>query len=169
LSRFFVKINETDYNQIMEVITKSAKETQKLAGLMAKELLNWPEPRSGAMAVVLRGDLGAGKTTFAQGFAKGLGVKEPVKSPTFVILKKYDISKRKIKTTRFWHFYHLDCYRLKNTQDARSLGLAEILKNPANLVLIEWPERIKNILSKKQIIAIKFSYIDETSRKISFN
>ena len=156
----------------MEVITKSAKETQNLAGLMAKELLNWPEPRSGAAAVVLRGDLGAGKTTFAQGFAKGLGVKEPVKSPTFVILKRYHLQNVRCQMSDvrcFRYFYHIDCYRLKNAQDAHSLGLAEILKNPANLVLIEWPERIKNILSKKQIIAIKFSHIDETSRKISFN
>ena len=157
---------------MMEVITKSAKETQNLAGLMAKELLNWPEPRSGAAAVVLRGDLGAGKTTFAQGFAKGLGVKEPVKSPTFVILKRYHLQNVRCQMSDvrcFRYFYHIDCYRLKNAQDAHSLGLAEILKNPANLVLIEWPERIKNILSKKQIIAIKFSHIDETSRKISFN
>ena len=156
----------------MEVITKSAKETQNLAGLMAKELLNWPEPRSGAAAVVLRGDLGAGKTTFAQGFAKGLGVKEPVKSPTLVILKRYHLQNVRCQMSDvrcFRYFYHIDCYRLKNAQDAHSLGLAEILKNPANLVLIEWPERIKNILSKKQIIAIKFSHIDETSRKISFN
>src|SRR3989344_1337333 len=160
----------------MEVITKSAKETQNLAGLMAKELLNWPEPRSGAAAVVLRGDLGAGKTTFTQGFAKGLGVKESIKSPTFVILKQYKLPRHrpesagfKFQVSSFKFFYHIDCYRLKNAQDARLLGLTEILKNPANLVLVEWPERIKNILSKKQIIAIKFSHIDETSRKISFN
>jgi len=154
---------------MMEVITKSAKETQKLAGLMAKELLIWPAPKSGAVAVVLRGDLGAGKTTFAQGFAKGLGVKEPVKSPTFVILKRYRLDKHGASKSCYQYFYHIDCYRLKNAQDARALGFAEILKSPANLVLIEWPERIKNILSKKQTITVKFSHINETSRKISFN
>ena len=156
----------------MEVITKSAKETQKLAGLMAKELLIWPAPKSGAVAVVLRGDLGAGKTTFAQGFAKGLGVKEPVKSPTFVILKRYHLQNVRCQMSDvrcFRYFYHIDCYRFKNARDARALGLAEILKSPANLVLIEWPERIKNILSKKQTITVKFSHINETARKISFN
>src|SRR3989338_9331541 len=158
------------------IVTKNERETKRVAAMFARSIIKELIFGKKAAVVALSGDLGAGKTTFTQGFAKGLGVKEPVKSPTFVILKKYDISKHKTKTTRysllatrFRHFYHLDCYRLKNTQDARSLGLAEILKNPANLVLIEWPERIKNILSKKQIIAIKFSHIDETSRKISFN
>ena len=155
----------------MEVITKSTRETRKLAALLAKELLNWPAHRKSAMTVSLRGDLGAGKTTFAQGFAKGLGVKEMIKSPTFVILKRYRIptSYKLQATSCLKYFYHLDCYRLKSAKDARSIGLPEILKNQENLVLIEWPERIKNILSKKQIIAIKFSHIDETSRKISFN
>ena len=155
----------------MEVITKSTRETRKLAALLAKELLNWPAHRKSAITVSLRGDLGAGKTTFAQGFAKGLGVKEMIKSPTFVILKRYGIptSYKLQATSCLKYFYHLDCYRLKSAKDTRSIGLSEILKNPENLVLIEWPERIKNILSKKQIIAIKFSHIDETSRKISFN
>src|SRR3989344_8768226 len=154
----------------MEVITKSARETQKLAALLAKELLNWPAPRSEATAVILRGDLGAGKTTFAQGFAKGLGVKEMIKSPTFVILKRYGIptSYKLQATSCLKYFYHLDCYRLKSVKDARSIGLPEILKNPENLVLIEWPERIEKAL-KGKFITISFSSEDETSRKISFN
>ena len=151
------------------IVTKNERETKRVAAMFARRIIKELNFGKKAAVVALSGDLGAGKTAFAQGFAKGLGVKEPVKSPTFVILKKYDISRSEIKTTRFRHFYHLDCYRLKNTQDARSLGLAEILKNPANLVLIEWPERIKNILSKKQTIAVNFSHINETARKISFN
>ena len=149
----------------MKVITKSTNETQALAKLFGKELLAHSTLMKRAMVVALRGELGAGKTTFSQGFARGLGVREKIKSPTFVILKSYKLKAK----SRFKHFYHIDCYRLKSAKDTRSIGLSEILKNPENLVLIEWPERIKNILLKKQIIAIKFSHIDETSRKISFN
>ena len=154
----------------MEVITKSTRETRKLAALLAKELLNWPAHRKSAMTVSLRGDLGAGKTTFAQGFAKGLGVKEMIKSPTFVILKRYRIptSYKLQATSCLKYFYHLDCYRLKSAKDARSIGLPEILKNPENLVLIEWPERIEKAL-KGKFITISFSSEDETSGKISFN
>ncbi|MEK7098078.1 MAG: tRNA (adenosine(37)-N6)-threonylcarbamoyltransferase complex ATPase subunit type 1 TsaE, partial [Patescibacteria group bacterium] len=61
-----------------------------------------------------------------------------------------------------------DCYRLKNEKDAIMLGLPEIFKNSENLLLIEWPERIKKALPKK-IITVKFSHIDETTRKVSFN
>lgn len=148
----------------MDVVTKNAKETQKLAGLLAKELLNCPLGGKRATVVVLRGDLGAGKTTFSQGFAKGLGVRENIKSPTFVILKRYPLSKVKC----FKYFYHIDCYRLKNAKDAIALGLPEIFQNPKNLLLIEWPEIVKKIIPKK-IIAVKFSHINETTRKISFN
>ena len=123
-----------------------------------------------AVVVALSGDLGAGKTTFAQGFAKGLGVKEMIKSPTFVILKRYKIptSYKLQATSCLKYFYHLDCYRLKSAQDARSIGLPEILKNPENLVLIEWPERIEKAL-KGKFITVSFSSEDGTTRKISFN
>lgn len=148
----------------MEVLTKNAKETQKLAELLAKELFDCPPSSKRAAIVALRGELGAGKTTFSQGFAKSLGVKESVKSPTFVILKSYKLKAK----SRFKHFYHIDCYRLKNTKDAIALGLPEIFKNQENLVLIEWPEKIKKALPEK-IITVKFSHINETTRKISFN
>src|SRR3989344_8654370 len=153
------------------IVTKNERETKRVAAMFARSIIKELIFGKKAVVVVLSGDLGAGKTTFAQGFAKGLSVKEPVKSPTFVILKRYRIptSYKLQATSCLKYFYHLDCYRLKSAKDARSIGLPEILKNQENLVLIEWPERIKNILSKKQIIAIKFSHIDETSRKISFN
>ena len=155
----------------MDIITKNAKETQALAKLFGEELLNWPASGKSAMTVVLRGELGAGKTTFSQGFAKGIGILEKIKSPTFVILKRYPLSKVKRQMSNvkcFKYFYHIDCYRLKNEKDAIMLGLPEIFKNSENLLLIEWPERIKKALPKK-IITVKFSHIDETTRKVSFN
>jgi len=154
------------------IVTKNERETKRVAAMFARSIIKELIFGKKAVVVVLSGDLGAGKTTFAQGFAKGLSVKKPVKSPTFVILKRYHLQNVRCQMSDvrcFRYFYHIDCYRFKNARDARALGLAEILKSPANLVLIEWPERIKNILSKKQTITVKFSHINETSRKISFN
>jgi tRNA threonylcarbamoyladenosine biosynthesis protein TsaE len=141
-------------------ITTSAKQTQKLGEKLAlrlrsgqaKEIKN----RKSAVVFGLQGDLGSGKTTFLQGFAKGLGVKEKILSPTFVIMK------------RFGHFYHIDCYRIKSAKDIFELGWKEIIKNPENIVAIEWPERIKKVLPKN-IIKIDFKFVDEQTREISFN
>lgn len=157
--------------------------------MFAKELLSeFPAKGGNATVVALLGHLGAGKTTFTQGFAEGLGVKEKIQSPTFVILKEYKLHQHKIPAScksRFYrgfsaepelkakslfkYFYHIDCYRLKDEKDAETIGLKEILKNPENLVLIEWAERVKKILPKRQLLTIKFFHINEKTRKIVFN
>lgn len=140
-----------------------------MAKLFAKDIvIDFPVGDKAAV-IALVGNLGAGKTTFAQGFAEGLGVKEKIQSPTFVILKEYEIHRHKISKSCFKNFYHIDCYRLKNEKDAKTIGLEEILKNPENLVLIEWAERVKKILPKKQLIIVKFFHINEETRKIVFN
>jgi tRNA threonylcarbamoyladenosine biosynthesis protein TsaE len=126
--------------------TKSEDETKVLAENLASTLLKKPNTGKHALVLALRGDLGSGKTTFAQGFALGLGVKEKITSPTFVILKKFKIPNYKLSTIYYQLFYHIDAYRLKNEKDAMVLGLKEILSCPTNIVLIEWPDRIKNIL-----------------------
>jgi len=90
----------------------------------------------------LKGNLGAGKTTFVQGFFRGLGLKRAA-SPTFIIMRRYSL-KRGI----FKNVYHMDAYRLKKTKELKVLEFGEILADPQNIVLIEWPERIKNILPK---------------------
>lgn len=105
-----------------------------------------------AVVVSLEGELGSGKTTFSQGFAKGLGVKERVLSPTFVIVKPY-----KIRNTRYEVFYHIDCYRLKKPEELLELGFKEIVENPNAIVLIEWGNRVKRILPK-HTVRISFSY-----------
>ena len=130
-------------NQI--IITKTAKETEKVGEKIAKELIKKGLNKT-ATCVCLFGDLGAGKTTFAKGFAKGLGVKEVITSPTFVILKRF-----KIYDLRFKNFCHIDCYRLKGGKDIEVLGLKEILSCPTNFVLIEWPEVLEGILPEKRI------------------
>ncbi len=145
-------------------ITESAKDTQKIAAKFAEQILQYKTGKS-ALVLGLQGDLGAGKTTFLQGFAKGLGIKEKINSPTFVILKKFKIPKRKLLTTHyslqtFHHFYHIDCYRLNNPEEILDLGFKKIISNPENIVAIEWPEKICKVLPKN-IVRIKFNYINE--------
>ncbi|MBU1255478.1 tRNA (adenosine(37)-N6)-threonylcarbamoyltransferase complex ATPase subunit type 1 TsaE, partial [Patescibacteria group bacterium] len=70
-----------------EIITKSDQETKELAGEIAQEMLG--RENSEALVIGLEGDLGSGKTTFIQGIAQGLGIKDKITSPTFVIMKKY--------------------------------------------------------------------------------
>ncbi|MCX6720837.1 MAG: tRNA (adenosine(37)-N6)-threonylcarbamoyltransferase complex ATPase subunit type 1 TsaE [Candidatus Staskawiczbacteria bacterium] len=143
-------------------ITTSAKQTQKLGENLAEEILA-TVPQKGAVVLALFGNLGGGKTTFLQGFAKGLGIKDKILSPTFVIQKRFEVP-----GFRFKDFYHIDCYRLKDEKDAAELGLKDILKDARNIIAIEWPERIKKVLPKN-IIKIDFKFIDDKTRKIKFD
>ncbi len=143
-------------------ITTSHKQTQKLGEDFAKKIIKIPLEKS-AVVLGLSGNLGGGKTTFLQGFSKGLGIKEKILSPTYVILKHFKI----IKPKTFSNFYHIDCYRLKNEKDILELGLKEIIENPESIVAIEWPEKIKKILPGN-ITMIDFKFIDKYKREISF-
>lgn len=143
----------------MKYFTKSFKETQKLGENMAKEIVK-KQTQDSAIILGLQGNLGGGKTTFLQGFAKWLGIKEKVLSPTFVIMKKFLIKKK-----NFENFYHIDCYRIESTKDIEELGFRKIIKDPKNIVAIEWSEKIKEILPKS-IIKISFGFIDKDKREI---
>lgn len=129
--------------------TTNFKQTQKLGKSFAKKILNLP-PKKTAVVLGLTGNLGGGKTTFLQGFAKGLGIKDKITSPTFVIYKKFSI-KAKIQCPTPNTYYHFDCYRINNPKEILGLGFREIISNPKNIVAIEWPERIKKIIPKGSI------------------
>lgn len=158
---------------MIKIITKTPKETQKVAKMLAKEILSL-EDRKKALVIALNGELGAGKTTFTQGFVAGLGVKEEISSPTFLIMKKIELYKHslKIKSTSWRikarYLYHLDCYRLKNEKDLADLGMKEILADPENIVLIEWAERVKKILPKDNI-KINFKYKNQKERELEMS
>ena len=153
-----------------EFITKNAKETGRLAGILAKELekkgstffsIQGRTLKRKAVIIGLEGELGAGKTTFIKGFARALGVKEKVLSPTFVLIKSY-----KLKTINYKLLFHIDAYRLKDHRDLLSLGIEEILAHSENIVLIEWSDRVEKILPKKYI-KIHFDHISEKERRIT--
>jgi len=141
----------------MEILTKSAEETKKFGEKIAADLKK--NNQSGTV-VALEGNLGSGKTTFSQGFALGLGVADRIISPTFILMKKYGLESG--------DFYHIDLYRLEENveKEVQNLGLFEIWKDPKNIILIEWAERIERILPEGTI-KIRFEVLDEFERKIT--
>ena len=142
----------------MKIISKSLGETEKIAREFLAE--NISKNENSATVVGLYGDLGSGKTAFTQAVAKCLGVKEAVTSPTFVIEKIY-----KLDHKNFEHLIHIDSYRLKSGDELLHLGWEEIAKNPKNLIFIEWPEKVAEILPN-DIKKIHFTFVDENTREI---
>lgn len=129
----------------------SLQETQKFAVEFAKTL----KPRD---ILCLYGDLGSGKTTFVQGLARGLGIKNRIISPTFIIARHYKI--------RDLVFYHIDLYRTETIHDFLSIGLDEILEDNSNIVAVEWAEKLKDMLPQKRI-DIKFKLVNDNEREIT--
>lgn len=109
----------------LEARTASVDQTRSLAASMA-------ELATAGDLILLVGDMGAGKTAFAQGFAAGLGVTEQVTSPTFTIVHEY---------SGRLDLHHLDAYRLEHLQEVADLGVAEMLDEPA-VMLVEWGDVI---------------------------
>jgi tRNA threonylcarbamoyladenosine biosynthesis protein TsaE len=150
----------------MIYISENTKDTENIASIflekIAKNILE-----KHATVVFLSGELGAGKTTFTKSFAKVLGIKEKLNSPTFVIMKKYKIplyKKNKEKNISFKNFFHIDAYRLKNEKDLLHLGWQEILEEKENLIFIEWGEIVFKIIPKKHY-KIKIEHTKTGGRK----
>lgn len=132
-------------------VTKNSRQTQKLGEMLAEEF------GSGGI-ICLTGDIGAGKTTFTQGFLEGLGATGPYTSPTFVVMKEYK--------TKMQNIYHIDAYRIGN-EDIIALGWEEIVADNSSVMIVEWAERISDIIPKGALW-IDFEWMDESRRKITF-
>ncbi len=135
-----------------KTISKSPEETEAFAAELAASL----KPGS---VLALYGDLGSGKTVFSRGFARGLGVTEAVTSPTFTIVQEYKLEKGGM-------LYHLDLYRISDSNAALVFGIEEFLGDPKAFALLEWPERIADILPR-DTIKVTISPVDESTREIS--
>ena len=144
---------------MLKYITKSSLQTKKNGEGLAKKILK-EGPKKCAQVLALNGELGGGKTTFLQGFAKGIGVKKRILSPTFVIMRSF-----KLDGPSFSAFYHLDCYRIKKAKELFVLGFEEILSNPKNIIAIEWAERIQKLLPKSTKL-ITFKFYNKKEREI---
>lgn len=151
------------------ILTKNNRETQRVAVFLAKECVRGAR-RKHALILGLVGDLGGGKTTFTAGFARGLGIKKRVTSPTFVLMKIFKIPARhaknlKSKILNLKFLIHIDAYRLDTARELLMLGWKEMTLDPRNIVVIEWADKVKKILPKESII-IKFKYLGEDTREI---
>lgn len=132
-----------------------AKELLEKVSLFSKDV---------ATIVFLLGDLGAGKTTLTQEIAKEFGIKEKVNSPTFVVMKIYEIKNKKYK---FKKLIHIDAYRLEEKDSLDFLRLTELLSDKENILLVEWPEKIKREIKKCDLV-VSIKHKDQDSRILDF-
>jgi tRNA threonylcarbamoyladenosine biosynthesis protein TsaE len=128
--------------------TRAPEETRDVGGALA-ELL------APGDVVSLTGDLGAGKTCFVQGAARALGVREPVASPTFVLVREYrgDVP-----------VYHVDVYRLDRLQEVLDLGFEDLL-DPSGVMFIEWGDAIEALLPES-FLEVRLRASDEDRRRV---
>jgi len=138
-------------------ITKIAKEVLAIASASSDIKGNK------ATILALSGDLGAGKTTLTQAIGNELGIKEQIVSPTFVLIKFYDLPKNKLISAK--KLIHIDAYRFDHGDELLKLGWKNLINNRDNLILIEWPERVSKIIPKNAI-EINLSHVDEERRHI---
>ncbi|MAF79948.1 tRNA (adenosine(37)-N6)-threonylcarbamoyltransferase complex ATPase subunit type 1 TsaE [bacterium] len=122
----------------------SEQDTKQFAAQFVKKVFQ--RKSKGALVVALSGELGAGKTVFAKGFAKGLGLRKRIVSPTFVFVRRHEIS-----GGQFRNFYHVDAYRVQNKKSLAGLGLDEVFSDSTSLVLVEWAENVKSLLPKDTV------------------
>ena len=131
----------------MEVfISKSREETEEFAFRYAKEL-------KAGDTVLLCGDMGAGKTVFAKGVARGLEIEEEVTSPTYAYMNDYD-----------GRLFHYDCYRIETVEQAEQLGLGDYF-DMGGICLVEWSQNIAPLLPKR-CKRVTISKINENEREL---
>ena len=146
---------------MLKQITKSPFQTKKIGEALAKKIIKEGPKGKHSQVLALSGELGGGKTTFLQGFAKGLGIKKRILSPTFVIMKSF-----KLYRASFNNFYHLDCYRIKKAKELLALGVDKIISDSKNIIAIEWSERVQKLLPKNTRL-ITFKFYNKKEREIT--
>jgi tRNA threonylcarbamoyladenosine biosynthesis protein TsaE len=143
------------------ITSTSSAETKKIAELLGQSVL---QGGNGPLIVALDGDLGAGKTTFIKGLARGLGIRKNITSPTFLMVRRYDIPRSR---SNFKNFYHVDAYRMSSARDLETTGLIDALHDKRNIIAVEWADRIKKNLPQK-VIRIAIAHQKENERRILF-
>ncbi len=123
--------------------TLVVKEERELEAA-ARTLLAVLKEKGEARVLALQGDLGAGKTALTKALAWVLQIREHVTSPTFVIMKSYDVPSHE----RFTTLTHIDAYRIENENELTVLGFENLLLDTSRLIVIEWPERIPGLVPK---------------------
>lgn len=138
---------------MISIVSHSSEETWELARRLAPTL-------SKGDLISLTGDLGAGKTVFTQGIAAGLGVVEPVTSPTFTIIKEYDEG--------ILPLYHFDVYRIFSPDELEELGFDEYFYGDG-VTVVEWGDKIEELLPDVRLEVRILRLVDESYRRIEIN
>lgn len=133
----------------LEILSARAEMTQALGARLSVHLTRGD-------VIALQGDLGAGKTNFVQGLARGLGIIEAVNSPTFILANEYPGGRLPL--------YHIDAYRLENAAEARGFGLDDYL-NGDGVTVIEWADRVRDALPS-DVLWIELEYVSENERRL---
>lgn len=140
--------------KIIRTLAELEAEAMRFVGTLA--------PREQATLVTLSGELGAGKTAFTKAIAWALGVEEIVTSPTFVLEKIYVLEKQS-----FRRLIHIDAYRLEKGSELVALGFDELMRDAGNLILLEWPENVADVLPEL-VVRISIVVHADDSRTISY-
>jgi len=140
-------------------ISHSEEKTAKFAAELSETVTN-------GSVIALHGSLGAGKTVFSRGFARGLGITDPIPSPTFTIVQEYEINFTEPVNLSKRRLFHMDLYRISDSNAALAFGIDEYLYDNNAVKLIEWPDRITDLLPEATL-NVYITHIDEISRKIT--
>lgn len=141
-------------NEIPEISKKILDKVLKIKNKKAKVL-------------AFSGDLGSGKTTITQELAKQLDVKENIISPTFVIMKIYNINPNSKYYINFKKLIHIDAYRLESSSELLKIGWQKIAEDKDNIIIVEWPEKVEDCLDS-DACWVKLGHIDEETRVFEF-
>ncbi len=139
-------------------LSRTPEDLQKIASMLLERALK--NDSSEAALLALSGNLGAGKTTLTQALARELQIKDPVKSPTFLIMESYPVN-----YGRFHRFIHIDAYRLEHPSELGNLGFMDLLKEGGNLIVLEWPEKVLELVPESAV-RVSLTFIDEKTREI---
>ncbi|MFA7244941.1 MAG: tRNA (adenosine(37)-N6)-threonylcarbamoyltransferase complex ATPase subunit type 1 TsaE [Candidatus Magasanikbacteria bacterium] len=138
--------------------TKTTEEMIALGEKIASKL-------NGGDIILLQGELGAGKTTMSKGIAKGLSITDEIVSPTFTLMNVYNVVESQKSNVK--SLVHIDTYRLESEENLIEIGVEDYLGEPDVVTIIEWPEKIKDLISNKKTIEISIVKQDDNSREIT--
>lgn len=146
----------------MEVVTNNENETKKQADVILNKIIK-NRDKNKASVITLSGELGSGKTAFVKGVAEKFKIKERVLSPTYIIERSYKIENKK----NFSTLIHIDAYRLTSDKELCVLNWEENIKNPENIICIEWPENVEGAIPKNSV-NIFFTFVSENKRLLKY-
>jgi tRNA threonylcarbamoyladenosine biosynthesis protein TsaE len=163
LPRRPTKVGTPRNDKNMKKVFKNEKETLAFAEHFAKKL-------RGGEVVALIGELGAGKTVFTKGLARGLGIRKRVQSPTFLLMKIYNVRTSTGGGHKIKYLCHVDAYRLSGAAGLVDIGLLDWLGRPDTVTVIEWANKVAALLRNKKVIRINFKLgKKEEERKVAIS